>query len=189
MPWGLHRYQECHHLHFITFSCYRRRQLLDPATRRLFERALERARMVYGFSVAGYVVMPEHIHMLVSEPERDLLSTAIQAIKQSVARRHGGRFWQERYYDFNVWSTRKRIEKLRYLHRNPVRRGLVTSADQWEWSSFRHYMTGQRGVVEIESEITAARRECTGIVPQLKMKETSPAKPKTGLTGAPSGAS
>jgi putative transposase len=130
MPWGLRRYQQCGHLHFITFSCYRRRQRLDPRTRRMFERALERARAKYGFRVFGYVVMPEHVHLLVSEPEGVSLATAIKAMKQSVARREGGRFWQERYYDFNVWSERKRVEKLRYIHRNPVRRGLVESPEQ-----------------------------------------------------------
>jgi putative transposase len=186
MPWGLHRYQPCRHLHFITFSCYRRRQGLDPPTRRLFERALERARVKYGFFVVGYVVMPEHVYLLVSEPERDLLATAIQAIKQSVARRRGGRFWQERDYDFNVFSERKRIEKLRYMHRNPVKRGLVSSPEEWAWSSFRHDLTGECGAVEIESEWTARERERMGILPRVKIRETSPAKPKSGLTGAPS---
>ena len=170
MPWGLHRYQNCGHLHFVTFSCYRRLQLLDARHRRLFERALERARVVYGFSVVGYVVMPEHVHLLISEPERDCLATAIKAVKQSVARLRGGRFWQERYYDFNVWSDRKRIEKLRYMHRNPVKRGLVNEPQDWEWSSFRHYLSGAEGVVEIESQWTARRRERMGILPKLKTR-------------------
>ena len=187
MPWGLHRYQDCGHLHFITFSCYRRRRLLDSKARRLFAKALERARVRYGFFVVGYVVMPEHVHLLVSEPERDSLATAIKAMKQSVARLRGGRFWQERYYDFNVWSERKRIEKLRYMHRNPVKRGLVKEPEDWEWSSFRHYWTGVPGVVEIESEWTARRRERMGITPQVRVRETSPGKPKAGLPGAPSG--
>ena len=175
MPWGLRRFQQTGHLHFITFSCYRRKQLLDPAARRLFERALERARVCYEFCVVGYVVMPEHVHLLMSEPERDFLDTAIQAIKQSVTRtKGGGHFWLERYYDFNVWSERKRIEKLRYLHRNPVRRGLVASPEEWEWSSFRHYLTGKRGVVEIESHWTARERERMGIKPQVKVRKTAP---------------
>ena len=73
--------------------------------------------------------MPEHVHLLVSEPERGTLSTAVQALKQSVARRLALRspapFWQARYHDFNIWSEGKRIEELRYLHRNPVTRGLT----------------------------------------------------------------
>ena len=172
MPWGLRRYQQSRHLHFITFSCYRRRQLLDPAARRLFERALERARVVYGFFVVGYVVMPEHVHLLVSEPEKGMLATAIQAMKQSVSRRRiagNFHFWQARYYDFNVWGERKRLEKLRYMHRNPVKRGLVERPEDWEWSSVRHYATGEPGIVEIESDWTAQRRERAGIVPRLKV--------------------
>jgi len=47
--------------------------------------------------------------------------------------------WQRRFYDFNVWSERKRIEKLRYMHRNPVKCGLVLGPEQWEWSSYRNY--------------------------------------------------
>jgi len=72
-------------------------------------------------------------------------------------------FWQPRYYDFNVWSERKRVEKLRYLHRNPVTRGLVAAPEDWAWSSFRHYLTGEASVVEIESRWTAMRREQMGI--------------------------
>ena len=79
---------------------------------------LEQARLKYGFFVVGYVVMPEHVHLLVSEPERATLATAVKAMKQSVARRlvrPGERFWQARYYDFNVGTAEKRMEKLRNL--------------------------------------------------------------------------
>ena len=116
--------------------------------------------------------MPEHMHLLVSEPEKGQLSIAIQALKQSVARRVALRsaepFWQARYYDFNVWSNRKRVEKLRYIHRNPVARGLVARPEDWKWSSYRHYLTGMEGRVEIESEWTARRREQMGIRPGIK---------------------
>jgi putative transposase len=57
--------------------------------------------------------------------------------------------WQRRFYDFNVWSARKRIEKLRYMHRNPVQRGLVEEPEQWRWSSFRAYAYGETGPVRI----------------------------------------
>jgi putative transposase len=68
-------------------------------------------------------------------------------------------FWQIRYYDFNVFTDKKRIEKLRYMHRNPVVRGLVAKPEDWRWSSFRHYATGIEGDVEIESFWTAWKRE------------------------------
>ena len=167
MPSGLRRYQETRALHFLTFSCYRRQPFLASAQARdLFELALEQSRICYEFFVPGYVVMPEHVHLLMSEPERGTLASAVQAMKQSVSRKLiGGRehFWQARYYDFNVWTANKRIEKLRYIHRNPVARGLVERPEDWAWSSFRHYVTGEAGTVEIESPWTARRREKMGL--------------------------
>ena len=163
MPWGLIRLQQSRQLHFITFSCYRRRPLLkeDPA-KSVFGHALERIRRSYHFSVKGYVVMPEHVHLLVTEPERSTLAAALQGLKQSVAQKligHHGRFWQTRYYDFNVCSSEKRVEKLKYIHRNPVTRGLVDKPEDWPWSSYRHYATRGRGVIEIESPWTEYLRE------------------------------
>ena len=72
-------------------------------------------------------------------------------------------FWQIRYYDFNVFTQRKQVEKLRYIHRNPVRRGLVDRPEDWEWSSFCHCLTGSRGKVEIESSWTAFLQDRTSI--------------------------
>lgn len=87
--------------------------------------------------------MPEHVHLLVSEPEKGLLADALKALKLSVALRTQERpFWSARYYDFNVFTEKKRIEKLKYIHRNPVTRGLVGAAEDWVWSSFLHYATG-----------------------------------------------
>jgi putative transposase len=103
--------------------------------------------------------MPEPGPLLVSEPRNLQLSTNLQVLKQQVSRklkRPGDtRFWQRRYYDFNVWNLDKTVEKLKYMHRNPVRRGLVARPQDWPWSSFRHYLTGQDGTVEIEWDWTA----------------------------------
>jgi putative transposase len=113
--------------------------LASPSARSLFEDALERTRIRYGFCVIGYVAMPEHVHLLVSEPSIGPLAKAILALKLSVSKLSNQRpFWQARYYDFNVFSSRKHVEKLRYIHRNPVKRGLVTRPEDWRWSSFRH---------------------------------------------------
>ena len=150
-----------------------------------FEWALEQARRHYGFYVVAYVVMPEHVHLLLSETERATLATAIQVMKQSVARRVGGRFWQERDYDFNVWTRKKREGKMHYIYMNPVRRGLVDRPEDCKWSSFLHVATGAPSVVEIESQWTARARERLGIVPVLKMSKTIPPKPNAGLTGHP----
>jgi len=127
-----------------------------------FEVALERVRRSYRLRVFGYVIMPEHVHLLLSEPERDTLADAIKSLKQGVSRRFIGKaehFWQKRYYDFNVTSHNKFVEKLRYVHRNPVRRGLCAAPEDWAWSSFLHHARGVQGCVEIESEWTARERE------------------------------
>ncbi len=175
MPWGLTRYQQTRQLHFVTFSCYHRAPLLaEPQARDVFVHTLETVRRWYGFWLVGYVVMPEHVHLLLSEPERENLALVLQMLKQMVSRKlHAGTgpFWQERYYDFNVWSEHKRIEKLRYLHRNPVQRGLVARPEDWRWSSFRHYATGEEDAVEIESQWTARKREQLGISPTVRRGE------------------
>jgi putative transposase len=196
MPWGLRRYYGTGGLHFITCSCYQRRQLLGtPERRDLLLDILERMRLRYRFVVVGYVVMPEHFHLLVSEPEIGTPSTVMQAIKLGFVRRvfphpsfgkvgdskdptsraksaremgHPGvsdtrpprashtkhtsmsnHIWQRRFYDFNLWSQRKEVEKLRYMHRNPVERGLVERPEDWNWSSFRAYACGEVGPVRV----------------------------------------
>lgn len=163
------RYYGTGHLHFINCSCYHRQRWLGSRARRdLFLRVLEEVRQRYKFVVVGYVVMPDHIHLLISEPENGDPSKVMPAVKQGFARRvlrqvrkrrqtgQGSLFgpepehvWQRRFYDFNVWSERKRIEKLRYMHRNPVARGLVNSPEQWQWSSFRAYAYGELGSVRL----------------------------------------
>jgi putative transposase len=83
MPSGLRRYQQSRDLHFITCSCYRRQPLLaTPAAQRTFEGTLERVRVWYGPFVTAYVVMPEHLHLLISEPGRGNLAVVLQMSKQ-----------------------------------------------------------------------------------------------------------
>lgn len=166
MPYGLKRYQQSKQTHFVTFSCCQRLpRLRDDRACDMFLESLEAMRQRYGFRVYGYVVMPEHAHLLVSEPEVEVLATAIKALKISVARRRMRQengdptFWQKRYYDHNVRNSESFVEKLRYIHRNPVKRGLVEQPRDWKWSSFRHYMSAEAGPVEIESQWTADIRQ------------------------------
>jgi putative transposase len=165
VPSRLKRYYNVRDLHFITCSCYRRRPLLGTARQLdLFLKILEEARQSYQFVVVGYVVMPEHFHLLISEPEKGDPSLVMKVVKQRFARRvHKKRssnqlklwtgedehVWQKRFYDFNVWNERKRVAKLRYIHRNPVKRGLVPTPEQWAWSSFRAYAYGEKGLVRV----------------------------------------
>src|SRR6266498_1994926 len=178
MPTNLHRYYGAGYLHFITTSCYQRRALLGtPQNRDLFLEVMERVRRRHGFVVVGYVVMPEHIHLLISEPDRGDPSVVMKVLKGSFARqllnrcRAGvdphpsslwkiplskGHVWQRRFYDFAVFTEKKRVEKLRYMHRNPVVRGLAP--EQWNWSSYRHYALGERGLVLVNEEQKAGMR-------------------------------
>jgi putative transposase len=166
MPSGLRRFQESGQSHFVTFSCYRRQPYFAaPELFDLFVLRLEDMRRRFELYVYGYVVMPEHVHLLLSEPHRAKLAEAIHYLKLSFSKRAGtvlekpGTFWQKRYYDRNARDHREFTIKLRYLHRNPVKRGLVSRPEQWKWSSYRHYALREVGPVEIESQWTASDRE------------------------------
>jgi putative transposase len=117
--------------------------------------------------------MPEHIHLLLSEPAEGSPSTVMQVLKQRVSRqlrrnprkgeasqqlrlpfRHAfdslPQFWQPRFYDFNVWSQTKFVEKLHYMHMNPVKRKLVTHPKDWPWSSFSFYAKKESGLIRVD---------------------------------------
>lgn len=176
MPKGLKRYYGSGDLHFLTFSCYRRLPLLGTIrARSVFVVALAKIRERYQFRLVGYVVMPEHVHLLISEPSKVTPSRVLSVLKQRVSRdlrnRNRGagpgqlrssfvdggkglqRFWQPRFYDFNVYSAKKRREKLDYMHGNPVTRGLVQHPKDWPWSSFSFYANGETGLLPIDPVI------------------------------------
>jgi REP-associated tyrosine transposase len=160
MPKNLQRYYGLGHLHFIPFSCHRRLPLLRTArSRTALVRALNEVRTKFDFALVGYVVMPEHVHLLIGEPKQGNPSAVLHSLKLRVSKRmrhrrrstaanqktfpfHGlaePRFWQPRFYDFNVYSAKKRREKLEYMHRNPVTRRLVQDPKDWVWSSYASY--------------------------------------------------
>lgn len=165
MPLGLKRYQQARHHHFITFSCHRREPLLGSQhTKNTVEQVLEETRARYNARIYAYVLMPEHVHLLINETFSVPLATFMKVLKQESSRRLKGtrdHFWQPRYYDFNVFSPDKFSEKLQYIHRNPVTRGLVVRPEEYLWSSFNHYRTGLPGTVQIESEWLATERSQT----------------------------
>jgi len=156
-------------LHYITCSCYRRLPFFRTVrARNAFLKILDEVRNRYLFALVGFVVMPEHIHLLMGEPKIGTPSTVMQVLKQRVSRRLRGRrrrrskgtsqlslwsetrlpraFWQRRFYDFNGWSREKKNEKLEYVHFNPVKRGLVADPKLWIWSSCRFYALGEKGL-------------------------------------------
>ena len=170
-------------LHFITCSCYHRKPLLGTEkARNLFLQILGEVRARYNFALLGYVVMPERIHLLISEPKVGTPATVMQVLKQRVSRAMHARrrrrliapgqlrmweeaparkrrpFWQRRFYDFNVWSSKKRNEKMNYMHFNPVKRRLVTHPKDWAWSSYGFYSSGGKSLCPPNPEWKSERK-------------------------------
>jgi putative transposase len=160
-------------LHFVTFSCFRRRPYLGTVrARNRFVSILDEVRSRLSFALIGYVVMPEHVHLLIGEPGKGNPSKVLQVLKQRVSRSLRRRrwsslkqlrlplasaeaetpaFWQRRFYDFNVWSEKKLLEKLVYMHKNPVARKLVSHPKDWPWSSWSHYAKREPGLITIDA--------------------------------------
>jgi putative transposase len=82
VPWSLQRFQESGQSRFITFSRYHRRPLFTTTTSKAtFETALERVRGSFGLRIYGYVVMPEHVHLVTGEPQCKTLADALKSLK------------------------------------------------------------------------------------------------------------
>ena len=154
-------YDDEFHAQFVTFSCYRRRRLLDhPRSRQVVIALLADELNSHGGTCCGFVVMPDHVHAILWFPETGCLSRFMQTWKSRASRqlkkfvrgqiREYAKsiepkqpFWQPKYYPFNLYTENKAKEKLDYMHLNPVRAGLVRQACDWRWSSARYYEQGR----------------------------------------------
>ena len=145
---------------FLTFSCYRRLRLLDnDRIKARFVACLGDAMTRHDVSLLAWVVMPEHVHLVVYREDDRPLGAFLQTLKDPFARGVLRRWreldapvlprlrdkagsthvWQAGGgYDRNVVGN-ELVEKIRYVHRNPVRRGLVTDSLEWPWSSAAAY--------------------------------------------------
>ena len=151
-------YDEEGQAHFVTFSCYKRRELLqhDVAKRIVIGIMHAQLKKQNGFC-SGFVIMPDHVHAVVWFEAPNQLSAFMQQWKQrssvKIKNLIFDRFkhyaseinieepvWQRKYYSFNLYSTSKLIEKINYMHQNPVRAGMVAHAEDWEYSSARFYI-------------------------------------------------
>lgn len=149
------------HIHFVTFSCYKRRRLLDhERAKRLVLGALTAQLRRLAGRCFGFVIMPNHVHAMLKFPEPSDLSEAMKQWKRTSSFRihqllqdelteyrrttaADDPVWQAKYYDFNVRTSQKAEEKLTYMHLNPVRAKLVARAVDWRWSSARWYEAGR----------------------------------------------
>jgi putative transposase len=141
---------------FVTFVCYRSGKYLNNnIARELLIDHIKSARIKHDFKLLGYVIMPEHVHLVMFPPDGMRMGYVIREIKSKMAREYfaltmsevrGTRvFWQKRCYDHNCRSVNAVREKIVYCHKNPVTRGLVETMDEWKWSSYNWYM-GERDV-------------------------------------------
>ena len=149
------------HAHFVTFSCYRRRRLLDhDRPKRVVLGVLDSQLLMQDGLCVGFVVMPDHVRAIVRFPRPDQIrhfmkqwkqrsSTQVKRLFRSSLVNYAGSIdptdpvWQVGYYDFNLFTGGKTEEKLVYMHQNPVRAGLVERSCDWPWSSARCYETGR----------------------------------------------
>jgi putative transposase len=172
------RYDEAGHAHYLTFSCFRNQAFLNgQRTRRWLIDAIVAARKKHPFDLWAWVIMPEHVHLLVFPHDRTRVSEILSAVKIPVAKRAGGwvrreapeflprmldvqptgkrvvRFWQRGGgYDRNVWTAKEIREKIVYIHDNPVRRGVAAARDDWLWSSFRAWEHGVDEPIAIDRD-------------------------------------
>ena len=149
------------HAHFVTFSCYKRRRLLDDdRAKRIVVHFLAAQLRNQNGCCHGFVVMPEHVHALVWFPEAGRISVFMNQWKRrssmklkellrdrltSYARKIDLKDpqWQPKYYGFNIYSQKKLEEKLHYMHNNPVKAGLVETPEEWRFGSARWYLLGK----------------------------------------------
>ena len=149
------------HPHFLTFSTHQRRRFLDTGkTRDIVIEVLQKCLLKHQATCAGFVIMPDHVHALISGREEFKISPFVQVwkktssfrIKQFFTRElerygelcpEGCPIWQASFYDYNVDSDEKLNEKIEYMHNNPVEARLVEYAVDWNWGSARFYELGE----------------------------------------------
>ncbi|TKJ38432.1 hypothetical protein CEE37_13015 [candidate division LCP-89 bacterium B3_LCP] len=163
------------HIHYLTFSCYKHLHLFkDDYLYYLIIKYLDHARHRGLYKLFGFVVMPNHVHLLIQPNINISISAILRAIKQPFshhALNHIRDLWPDLHYDLFVkkgsrtirvfWQAgggydRNIFEKetfdhtLEYIHLNPVREHLVTSSLDWKWSSANYYTTGETGLIEMD---------------------------------------
>ncbi|HYG75697.1 MAG TPA: transposase [Planctomycetota bacterium] len=162
------------HAYFVSFTCYRRLSLLGrDRCKRIVLGTLDTLSWRHQVGVVGYCVMPNHVHALLRPTQAGLLSTFMQQWKRLTSTAiqeflHLGQpddyspfskhvrdsagivhVWQARYYPFNVYTARKALKKLEYMHNNPVKAGLVSDPCDWPWSSAAYFLKGRPSPVRL----------------------------------------
>jgi putative transposase len=174
----LKHFNEPYHAHELTFSCFRKYPLLLQDQARLWAlEAFESARKKHNYSILAFVIMPDHVHLIVFPwDEQYRISWFLKSVKQSVSKnaahwfkkndpdwhdrlltkdKKGGevfRFWQAGGgYDRNITDKDTLIRMIDYIHGNPVRKGLVSNPLDWKWSSLSQVVTGRYEITKVDA--------------------------------------
>ena len=137
--------------HLRTGTVDRLPLLAHPRCKRMVIEAVKHATRALEFDLIAYVVMPEHVHLVVRQTGEKTISDLMERVKKRTGRllnqhlRRSGRFWRDDFYDHILRDAEHLDELVRYIHDNPVRRGLVSKADEWEFSSWRELYGDQAG--------------------------------------------
>lgn len=116
---------------------------------------IDSVRRRRGFRLPGFVVMPDHLHLLVLPAAGDTISALVQELKYASGRRinaargHKGALWQKGFFDRFMRTPKELLETLDYMHQNPVRKGFVEKPEDWRWSSARAY-AGQECILRVD---------------------------------------
>ena len=145
------------HLHLVTCVCFRRLPKLGEEKHRdVFVRLVEEVRVKFRFTIVGYVVMPDHFRLLMREPEIDTAANAVEMIQARYRRRYNSsarldeQVWESRWQDAHVVGAEAVAARLAQMHAEPVKAGLVASAEEWPWSSAPAYAGMPEGVITVE---------------------------------------
>jgi len=184
----IRHFNEPGHIHFLTFSCYQQLPFFkSDRTRGWLVQAIVKAREKQRFDLIAYVIMPEHAHLLIQPllPNYDM-AAILKAIKQPVSRRakrfleeeNSGwlrkltvksgsreifRFWQAGPgYDRNIRDEQELLEKIQYIHNNPVKNGLAARGEDWLWSSAGWYLDRRDGKITIDGGTDKLRLSVDG---------------------------
>ncbi|MCJ7507141.1 MAG: transposase [candidate division Zixibacteria bacterium] len=164
-------------VHFITTNVFQRIPIFSNVDYcKIVIQKINFYRKRYDFKLIGYVIMPDHIHLLIQPPEKQNVSSIIRDLKRSIAmeiinhlkgenkagplkslklpniksKNHTFSLWQRRFIDFNIFSEKKLYEKLEYIHNNPVRDKLVSSPSDWIFSSYRNYFEEDDSIIAVD---------------------------------------
>jgi len=172
-------------VHFVTVNTIEKLNLFtDTKCREVFIQVLDELRNELKYKLLGYVIMLNHIHLLIQlrvgsdsfekkrvgsdsfepnkpeansfEPTRSDISYVVKRIKEASARKRNtylkrsGKFWQKGFYDFNIYSEEKFVQKLNYIHNNPVQAGLINNPKDWLYPSFQNYYSDNESVIKID---------------------------------------